>query len=310
MRIIDMHCDLLAYLAKGGDLMNREARCSLPQLKEGNVAFQVLAIFTETKKGSAASAAKQLECYRMLLEREDFVEWKGELHSTKIAVKPAIENASGLCEEGESLEHAFERLPPNSAYVSLTWNTENRFGGGNHTKVGLKREGELLLTFLSGKGIAIDLSHTSDQLASDIFEYIDKKGLQLTPIASHSNLRSIEKDPRNLPDEFAQEIFRRGGVIGLNMVRKFLPKKPPGGFLENVDKVRELGGISQVGFGADFFYDGTVAPMLHHLLPFFYKEFGDASCYPLLLEEVPTQEREMLAHKNLEAFFKKEAVCT
>ena len=141
--IADLHCDLLAYLAAGGDLMNPEVRCSLPQLQRGGVRFQTLAIFTETKAGSVAKAAAQYQCYQTLLAQGVFCKWEGLWPSDKIAVQVAIENASGLCEEGEDLADSFERLPPHTLYVSLTWNTENRFGGGNHTRVGLKRDGEI-----------------------------------------------------------------------------------------------------------------------------------------------------------------------
>ena len=82
------------------------------------------------------------------------------------------------------------------------WNQENRFGGGNASDVGLKREGELFLEYLGGKGVAIDLAHPSDALAHDILNYIDKKSLKVTPIASHSNFRVI-KDKKSGPFNFS-----------------------------------------------------------------------------------------------------------
>lgn len=199
MHIADLHCDLLAYLATDDErkVEDKQLRCSLPKLKKGNVSLQILAVFTETGKKSVTSAEKQLTIFRALpkLYPDEFVhltELRVPSQGAKVHIAAAIENASGLCNETEPLEDCFVRFDQyrQSAgpilYVSLTWNHENRFGGGNASKVGLKRDGELLLDYLDGSGIAIDLSHTSDPLGYGILEYIDKKGLNLTPIASHS----------------------------------------------------------------------------------------------------------------------------
>ena len=305
MKICDLHCDLLAYLGEGGDLMNPEVRCSLPQLQKGGVVFQTMAVFTETKKGSVANAKRQFAAYQKLLQHAAFEEWQGRLTDDKISTVLSIENLSGLLEENEQLDLLFERMK-SALYVSLTWNSENRFGGGNHTKVGLKRDGEVFLEYISGKKIAIDLSHTSDHLAYDILEFIDKKGLDITPIASHSNMRAVCNDARNLPDELVVEIVKRGGVIGFNLVRKFVGEKPPRGFMDHVEHLRHLGGERHHCLGADFFFAGTVAPTLHHLLPFYYTGFGEAGCYTQLLEPLGEEEKKNIAHANFEAFVERE----
>jgi len=117
MPIVDLHCDLLSYLAGREDreATNEEVRCSLPQLKEGNVFLQVLAIFTETGRNSVALAEKQFTIFRTLpnlypddfhhLKKLEMPESKEEVH-----ILAAIENASGLCQENEKLENAFSRF--------------------------------------------------------------------------------------------------------------------------------------------------------------------------------------------------------
>jgi len=105
---------------------------------------------------------------------------------------------------------------------------------------------------MSGENIAIDLSHTSDVLAQDILNFIDKRKLSLTPIASHSNFRVIAQVARNLPDEMAQEIIRRGGVIGLNFMRAFLGSQGIGNLNRQVEHASKLGVISHLCFGSDF----------------------------------------------------------
>ena len=202
-QIIDLHCDLLGYLEcheEKDAALHKESHCSLPLLKKGKVALQTLAIFTETKEGSVQSAKRQLTCYQELLR-----DYKGDvapfaefhLKDKRVHFILAIENASGLLDENEPFDLLFERLNLFQQYggpllyVSLTWKSENRFGGGDDTGVGLKREGEVFLEFLSDTNISIDLSHTSDALADDILNFIHKKNLRIKPIASHSNFRRV-----------------------------------------------------------------------------------------------------------------------
>lgn len=313
--IVDLHCDLLSYLTFKNDrtARDKESRASLPQLKEGGVYLQVLAIFTETGKKSVVSAEKQFIAFQQLpylypAEVKRLQELKMPEQDERLHIALAIENASGLCEEEESLENCFTRLDQYRQvagpilYVSLTWHQENRFGGGNYTKTGLKKDGEIFLEYLSEKKIAIDLSHTSDPLAYDILNHIDKKGLKLIPLASHSNFRKITDQPRNLPDEIAKEIIRRGGLIGMNFVKKFMGQHFPEDFARHVDYARSLGGLGHFCFGADFFCDYDFLFALQPFMPFFHPDFGDASCYPKILQylsEIFTkQELENIASQN------------
>jgi len=323
MPVADLHCDLLAYLAskEARHAESEEARCSLPQLQKGNVVLQTLAVYTETGKEAVASAERQMTIFRTLptLYPEGFqhlktLEMPQEMSrpNGKVHVIAAIENASGLCGESEKLENAFSRFDQYREtagpllYISLTWNHENRFGGGNHSKVGLKPDGEKILEYIDGKKIAIDLSHTSDALAHDILNYIDAKGLKIIPIASHSNFRKIAKQPRNLPDELAKEVIRRKGVIGLNFVKAFIGKQFPDDFTRQVDYARSLGGLDYHCFGADFFFDKDMPIALHPFMPFFFPRFGSSACYPDMIDylnEVFTkQELEKIAHLNFGNF--------
>lgn len=320
--IADLHCDLLSYLAFKPErgVHDPESRCSLTQLKEGNVFLQVLAVFTETSKKSVSFAEKQFLKYQQILqlhpnEFERLHDVKMPIADGRLHVLLAIENASGLCDESEELENGFTRYGQYSQivgpilYVSLTWNQENRFGGGNFSKVGLKRDGELFLEYLSKKNVLIDLSHSSDPLAHDILNYIDKKGLKLIPIASHSNFRKITDQARNLPDDIAKEIFKRGGIVGLNFVKKFVGPHLPEDFTRHVDYARSLGGLNQLCFGADFFCDHDLLFALQPLVPFFHPDFGNASCYPKVIQQLSevftTQELENIAYKNFAQFLER-----
>lgn len=275
--IIDLHCDLLAFLnedRQNNGPMDESSRCSLPLLEKGGVFFQTLAVFTELGLGSRKQAEEQIECFYEKLKNNP---------QAKTEFALAIENCSGLLEEDESFDLLFDRFDQEKwLYLSLTWKEENRFGGGDQSKVGLKRDGEILLEYMDGKGSAIDLSHASDALAEGILNHIDKKGFQITPIASHSNFRVIKDHPRNLPDPFAKEIIARKGVIGINFVRHFVGDYPED-FLNHIHHGIALGGEETLALGADFF-GGIPIPAIEHLQPFYQESFSNSGCYPAFID--------------------------
>lgn len=311
MGVADFHCDLLSYLAEDvtRTSYDPESRASIPLLIEGGVTLQTLAIFTKTKTGSVLSGQRQFQIFRDLPKKYP------DVFEKKIKLVLAIENASSFSEEGEHLDEAFKRVSHflkkagKIAYISLTWNGENRFGGGSGSRVGLKADGEKLLEWMSGREIAIDFSHTSDRLAQDIFHYIDKRRLKITPVASHSNFRSISSHERNLPDEVAKEIVRRGGLIGLNFVRRFLGNEGSSDFLEQLEFAQNLGLIDHMCLGADFFDDRDFPKEYDDLRPLFIPGFDTAACYPkleeLLSERLHPSEIEGLFHKNLWKFIQR-----
>jgi microsomal dipeptidase-like Zn-dependent dipeptidase len=250
--IIDLHNDLLTYLALSDSHRPDEASCcSARQLREGGVGCQVLPVFSETVEGSEKTLKKQLDCFNQLVmcNSDDF-SISGSPGTIKILW--AIEGVSSFLGEDESLDVGISRLrkaskqfgPP--VYVSLTWNGENRCGGGVGIDKGLTDDGKTIIEALDAK-TALDLSHASDQLAHDIVEY--------TPrflIASHSNFRSVLDVPRNLPKEIAQEIVKRGGLIGLNLIQPFVGTSEAN-FFDHIEYALSRGWEEALCFGADFY---------------------------------------------------------
>jgi microsomal dipeptidase-like Zn-dependent dipeptidase len=272
--------------------------CSFPTLKEGNVKLQVMAIYTATAKGSTALALKQSEIFANFLEQYSneckIVNNANTLSqisdTSQLGMIAAIENASGFCEEDEPLENGLKRLEQiisntqGILYISFTHNDENRFGGGNFSKVGLKEDGKTLLQYLDGKKIAVDFSHTSDALAHGILEYISKHNLDVKILASHSNYRPIYNHVRNLPDDIANEIIKRGGIIGLNFLRAFMHPENPDVLYDHIKHGFELGAEKAISFGADFYATGSHPDRSR--VPFYFKEQEDASCYSPILENI------------------------
>jgi len=218
----------------------------------------------------------------------------------------AIENASALCDDNESLDSAFRRLDHIAEqtgpilYISLTHHGENRFGGGNNTGTGLKSDGKVLLDYIAEKKIAIDLSHTSDALAHGIINHIDGNGLNIPIIASHSNFRSVYDHRRNLPDDLVQVIIKRRGLIGINFLRAFLHPNDASSLVKHILFGIETGAKDVLCFGADFFH--VKGHPDKSRIPFFFKEHEHAGQYRQIvqsLEHILSRDQiEALAFRN------------
>lgn len=320
--IIDLHCDLLSYLHHRADDASiyhaEDIGCALPLLQKGNVKVQVMAIYTDVTSQSPVHALGQAQIYHKLpeLSHQAFQQWRGEklshLQDNNVYTLASIENAAGLLAEDEKiglLPHRLSdlmHLTGPLAYISLTHHGENRFAGGNYTQVGLKKDGEALLELMAEKGIPIDFSHTSDATANDILNVIDCKNLDLALLASHSNFRSHCNHPRNLPDEIAQEIVNRSGLIGMNFLRAFMHDSDPVFLVEHITHGLRLGGESCLAYGADFFYWKDHPDQSR--VPFYLSGLDTALSYSNVaswLQEAQISEVaiEKLSYENAERFY-------
>jgi membrane dipeptidase len=289
--VIDLHNDLLSYLSvkEGRTPYDTLSKSGHGQLAEGRVKLQVMAIWTITSLTSVKEGATQVAWFQKLLNEHPEA-FSRDGRGSSVQILPAFENGSGFAAEDEPFEAAIARLESHISaigsplYISMTWNDENRFGGGNNTKVGLKPDGKRLLEWMDGKQIGIDFSHTSDTLAHDILTFIDARKLTIPVLASHSNYRSVQNVVRNLPDEIAREIIRRKGVIGLNFFAPFVGAASA--FADHIAHSLKLGGEEAICFGADFFHAEDYAQLMSLFPegPDFFPNFDNSSTYPQLLE--------------------------
>lgn len=309
---IDLHCDLLYYLLRSdATIDDREIGCSLPYLKEGNVKLQVMAIYSGTGANSTEYGLQQSKIFSDLIRNENFFLFTPESHQaseneSRVGVMASIENASSFCEENESLDSGFKKLETiientqKVLYIGITHHLENRFGGGNNATAGLKDDGKVLIDYIADRKIAIDLAHTSDQLAYDIFNYTAQRNYSIPILASHSNYRSIYKNNRNLPDELAKELISRKGLIGLNFIKDYVDLEHPERLYDHIQYGLDLGAEDHMAYGADYFYWKDHPDTSRH--PFFFPEHSNASAFPAINREI--EERfsselvEKISHRN------------
>lgn len=277
-----------------------------------------MAIYTATAKNSTTEGIKQSEIFSDLLKNENFFlfdteNYKNIENQNRVGVLSSIENASSFCEEDSNLDVGFKNLETiikntqKVLYIGITHHSENRFGGGNNSEAGLKADGKVLIDYLADKKIAIDLAHTSDQLAYDILNYIDQRNYNISILASHSNYRNVYQNNRNLPDELVKELIKKEGLIGLNFIKDYIDHHHPERFYEHIQYGLDLGAENCIAYGADFFFDKDHPNQSRY--PFFFDEFKDATMYNLinkrLSKEFSPEIMAKISHKNVLNFIKK-----
>ena len=290
--VIDLHCDLLSYLTRpNSSIYNTEdVGCAVPYLKEGNVKLQIMAIFAPVQNNSHAFGLEQSEIFKRLDEDKNELYRFEKEHlenfttNNNIGMLASVESGSAFCDESISLKEGFENLERiienvgSIMYIGFTHHAENRFGGGNYSTAGLKNDGKALIDYMHNRNIAIDFSHTSDALAYDILNYMSKENINVPIIASHSNYRPVYDHKRNLPDDVAKEIIHQQGLIGLNFVRAFVNPEKAEALEEHLAHGISLGAENAICYGADYFY--TKDNPDKSRIPFYFKEHGNAGCYP------------------------------
>ena len=251
MFIADAHCDTLYNIA----IHNTDPeKCTVTaeRMKAGGVGLQTFAMFTALRNPQAT-------CYQdgvkmaAAIDRLGVPVYTGRLPETAPDVPAGVISIEG----GEMLAGSMEHL--NEFYdatgirmIALTWNYENEIGypGRRGPNLGLKPFGLKLLREMDKKGIYADVSHLNEPGFWDIVNHMD-----LPPIASHSNVRALCENTRNLYDDQIRAIIEKKGFIGINFYNAFLAKDRPATLedvFEHIDYIAQMGGIDVLGFGSDF----------------------------------------------------------
>ena len=263
------HTDFIAGVSEGRSRGERAvaARRQLPLLRAGGVkavcehvagdtpyfstfAFRNVRPLQPTKFALQALDYWHAELgespeWRLVLEAEDF---RAAEREGRVAVVFGFEGAMPI-DDDLGLLRMFHRLGVRS--IGVTWNGRNLLGDGVSVRSGggLTSYGRAAIAEMTRLGIVIDVSHMSDEGIRDTV------GASVQPIiASHSNARARCEHPRNLPDELAVAIARRGGVVGLHMLSQFLVTGRDAtldDFLDHIDHLVRLVGAAHVGLGPD-----------------------------------------------------------
>lgn len=137
----------------------------------------------------------------------------------------------------------------------------SRFCGGSYQPGGFTREGYALMEVMSGLGMALDISHMTEESA---LEALDR--YEGPVIASHANARALIKgaeNERHLTDRTLRRLFERGGMTGVVPFNRFLradwANSDDRGLVtlhmvaDQIDYICQISGdAAHVGLGTDF----------------------------------------------------------
>lgn len=162
----------------------------------------------------------------------------------------AVEDARLLAGRLERLDELYEN---GVRILTLTWKDSSCIGGAWNTSEGLTPFGKDVVEKALSLGMAIDLSHASDETfwqAIDICRTLHK-----APMASHSNSRVLCPHKRCLTDEMFKAILSLGGIAGISFVPYHLASNADTSVqtvLQHIKHFISLGGEDSLAIGSDF----------------------------------------------------------
>jgi len=134
--------------------------------------------------------------------------------------------------------------------IGLTWNYDNKYAAScmSVKDYGLTGEGEALVALANRLGVMVDLSHSSPKTSADTLE-----ASEAPPFFSHSNSRAVETNKRNVSDPLIRRTAKRGGIVGLTLIRSCIGKPFDADRLAvHAKHMIELGGESLPALGTDY----------------------------------------------------------
>ena len=141
--------------------------------------------------------------------------------------------------------------------VQLTYNLRNLVGDGctEVYKTGLTYFGREVVQCLNELNMAVDVSHSSEQVGWDALE------VSSAPIlVTHSSSCAVCYHDRGKGDELAKAVADKGGFFGVALVPGFLQDErylaTLDDFVDHVDNLVDVMGIDHVGVGNDICGNG------------------------------------------------------
>jgi membrane dipeptidase len=263
MNIIDLHCDALLKLWEGKGALSfataPELNTNKESLKKGKVKVQCFAIFLEPDIPTDQKFQVALEqvdyFYREVLGKNPEIKqirnWSDFdcLKDNEIGAMLTLEGVEAIGNDITKLNILYQ-LGVRS--IGLTWNPANLAadGAGEPRGGGLTLFGKEIVGWNNDHHVLTDVSHLCEKSFWDVME------LAHYPIASHSNARRLCNHPRNLTDEQARTMFKKGGMIHVVYYPDFI--KAGGSpvtiddLIAHIDHFCSLGGKKQIGLGSDF----------------------------------------------------------
>lgn len=292
LRIVDLHADTLLWdrdLLKYGN----RGHVDLPRLQQGNVALQVFSVVTKTPRGlnyegnrgdtdnitllalaqrwplSTLTSLSERALYQAGRLREAAAASKGQLRLIRNAreLRTFLRDRAGdreltgallLLEGGHALEGDLSRLDlldeagfrilaPAHMFDSELSGSQQGIDRGGLTDLGRR-----WLAEMERRRLIVDLAHISNRAIDEVLSLTKRPVL-----ISHTGVKAVCDNNRNLSDDQLRRIAAGGGLIGIG----FWDEANCGATLEHVARSLRhavgIAGVDHVALGSD--WDGFVS---------------------------------------------------
>jgi membrane dipeptidase len=287
----DMHADSLLW---DRDLLERAGRghVDIPRLSEAGVAFQVFTVVTkvpfrasyESNSGDtdeitplAAAERWPLPAWRSLKERALYqarklndtaarsggrfvvIRTQGDLarflerrksDPQLVAGMLGIEGAHALEGDLNNLDTFFDA---GFRLIGLVHFFDNEWAGSAHgiNKTGLTDKGRELVRRMEARAVLVDLAHSSPRTVDDVLAVATRP-----VVDSHTGVRGVCDNTRNLSDEQVRRIAATGGLVGIGYWDTATCGTDARAVARSIRYAVNLAGVEHVALGSDF--DGAV----------------------------------------------------
>ncbi len=289
--IADLHCDELLW---DRDLLEKieYGHVDVPRMQQANMAFQVFTIVSKVPAGIniekndgnsdqiallsfaqlrpvsnwfsiKARALNQCQTLHDFAKGSNgqlrVITSRNELQQfiTDRKTNPKLTSGMLGLEGAQPLEGNLNNLQDfyniGVRYIGLAHFYDNEFAGSAHgmEKGGLTSLGKQLIKKMDSLHILIDLAHSSQQTINDVF------ALHEGPVlVSHTGIKGVCDNQRNLTDEHLQEIGRRNGLVGIGLWETAVCGKDAAATAKSIRYVADKIGVDKVALGSD--WDGAI----------------------------------------------------
>ena len=289
--VVDLHADFLLW---NRDFLKKNdyGLVDLPRMQEGNLSLQAFTIVSKLPKGinihkntadndqitllalaqhwpfKTLTSLKERALYQSA-KLHDFAKKSGEQFII-IKNKNDLANFIAARKQGRKLTAGFlgiegaQVLEGDIANVQVMYDAgfrmmaathffDTELGGSAHglTLSGLTDFGRQVFQEMQQRGMLIDIAHASPTLIDDILAFAT------TPIvSSHTGVRGVCDNQRNLSDDHIRGIAATGGVIGIGFWDVAVCDFSAAAIVKAIKYTTDLVGVDHVALGSDF--DGAI----------------------------------------------------
>lgn len=250
---IDTHIDIRDdFDTKGNDAGSETVdQIDLFKLEKGQLDIAALALFADPLRRTPeniALARKQVDSKLAVIEdfvnkhpdKLEFIKSSSDIEKTvkekKHGILLSFLNALSLGKDTSLIEHYYKhgvRLFGFAHAGNNDWTDSSRpnesFGDKPDESGGLTATGKLAIPILNRLGIIVDVSQLSSKALAQTLEIC-----KAPVIASHSGLKSVVDNTRNLSDDELKAIAEKGGVVQIVAFAAYL--KDTAAFKEDYQK--------------------------------------------------------------------------